>query len=281
MKDEAEAWAGSKHEIPAIDRMMDVLDAVSARSAGTTISDLVVALRVPRTTVYRILNTLQRHEMVRRSTEGSYTLGPRLLALASRVAGDAAGYDLAALALPHLEQLSEHTGEGCKISVLDGERALVLVAVRGKRDYALTVSPGQRLPLHAGAAGKVLLASMPEPARARLLGAKLERYTPKTLADPGRLAAELARVRTRGFASDKGEFSLGIQAFAAPIMEGDGRVVAALSVPFLTGTPLDRRERIRAAVLSAAATISSGLPRPRPARLQPESAPPKKPGASR
>jgi len=75
-----------RHRIPVIDRMMEVLGELEAREAGASISDLVARLGLPRTTVYRILNSLQRHDMVQRSEAGSYHLGHRLLALASHVA---------------------------------------------------------------------------------------------------------------------------------------------------------------------------------------------------
>lgn len=159
-----ETDAASRHRIPVIDRMMEILDVLAGRAAGASISDLVEAIAVPRTTIYRILNTLQTHNVVRRSATGSYTLGPRLLALASRVGGGGGpGYDLVSLALAHLEQLSETLGEGCKVSVLDGDHALVLSAVQGKREYALAVWPGQRLPLHAGAASKSCLRTCRKP----------------------------------------------------------------------------------------------------------------------
>jgi DNA-binding IclR family transcriptional regulator len=157
-----ESEAMEKHRIPAIDRMMDVLGLLERRPAGATIRDLVDLLGLPRTTVYRILNSLQSHDMVRRSADGSYTLGPRLLALAARALPGAQDYDLASLSMPHLERLSEELGEGSKISILDSDGALVIAAVQGKREFALTVVPGQRLPLHAGAASKILLASLPE-----------------------------------------------------------------------------------------------------------------------
>ena len=71
------ADAALKHRIPVIDRMMEVLILLERRD-GATIRDLVDALELPRTTVYRILNTLQLHDMVRRNDGGAYQLGGRL-----------------------------------------------------------------------------------------------------------------------------------------------------------------------------------------------------------
>jgi DNA-binding IclR family transcriptional regulator len=260
MKQSSDARA--RHRIPVIDRMMEVLSLLERRAHGVTIRELVERLDLPRTTVYRILNTLQRHAMVRRSSDGDYLLGPRLLALAARALADAGGYDLAALAHPHLERLSARTGEGCKLSVLDDGAVLVCAAVEGKREYALTVVPGQRLPLHAGAAGKVLLAHLPAHDLDALLSQPLARYTSRTITDPRRLASELARIRRRGWAEDTGEYSLSVCAIAAPIHDRAGRVAAALSMPFLAGSTASHVKQIRVAVIATAVAIAGDLPAP-------------------
>ena len=146
------ADAALKHRIPVIDRMMEVLAQLERRESGATIRDLVAALKLPRTTVYRILNTLQLHDMVRRDESGAYQLGTRLLGLAAHVATGASSVDLVAVAQPFLDKLSKDIGEGTKLSVLDKDMTLVLAAAQGRRDYALSITPGQRLPSHAGAA---------------------------------------------------------------------------------------------------------------------------------
>ena len=263
MNDMISQEAIAKHRIPVIDRMMDVLFLLEKRQNGATIRDLVDHLDLPRTTVYRILNTLQFHDMVRRSSDGSYRLGPRLLALAARTIANAEDYDLATLSTPHLERLSEETGEGSKVSVRDGDSVLVVAAVQGKREYALTVVPGQRLPLHAGAAGKVLLAYMPKAELDDFLQEALIRYTDRTLSDRKRLNAELARIRRQGWAEDKGEYSPSICAYAAPIHDRGGRVIAALSVPFLAGTSKGHMEKVRVEAIAVAGAIAADLPTPR------------------
>src|SRR5260370_23901566 len=92
MIDVTSEQAMAKHRIPVIDRMMDVLFLLEKRTGGATIRDLVDLLRLPRTTVYRILNTLQFHDVVRRSGDGSYRLGPRLLPPPSRTLRHAHDY---------------------------------------------------------------------------------------------------------------------------------------------------------------------------------------------
>jgi DNA-binding IclR family transcriptional regulator len=254
------AEAAVKHRIPVIDRMMEVLGQLERRDGGATIRDLVVALRLPRTTIYRILNTLQLHDMVRRDEGGAYQLGSRLLGLASHVAAGAGDIDLAAIAAPYLERLSAALGEGSKLTVLDGDSTLVIATAAGRREYALSVTPGQRLPSHAGAAGKLLLAYLDGPALEAELARPLAAYTLRTLTDPKRLRSELARIRRLGWSQDKGEGLASVLAFAAPIFDSRGHMVAALSMPFLAGTETGRMEEIRLAVIDMAAAISAAIP---------------------
>jgi DNA-binding IclR family transcriptional regulator len=251
----------ARHRIPVIDRMMDVLALLEKRNNGASIRELVDFLGLPRTTVYRILNTLQHHDVVRRTAEGAYRLGPRLLSLAARTLPDAQDYDLAALSRPHLEALAEKTGEGCKVSVLDGNGVLVVAAVQGTREYALTVVPGQHQPLHAGAASKMLIAHLPKEELDAALGdGDLFRYTAKTITDRKRLATELGKIRREGWSEDRGEYAPSILAYAAPIRDRSGKVVAALSVPFLQGSSPEHMEVIRVAAIAVAGAIAADLP---------------------
>ncbi len=262
-----------KHQIPAIDRAVTVLGVLERRPRGATIRDLVRGLGLPRTSVYRIVNSLELHQIVRRSEAGEYTLGPRLLALAARVQAERQSFDFAALAQPFLERLATDLGEASKVSVLDGDCALVITAVSGKREYALAVAVGQRLPLHAGAAGKVLLANLDSSAREFALARPLIAHTSQTRTDRKRLVSELGRIRRQGWAQDQGEFLSSVHAFAAPIFDRAGRVIGALSIPFLSGVEPSRLAQLRMAAVQTAAAIADAIPgpgravrRPKPAR---------------
>jgi DNA-binding IclR family transcriptional regulator len=253
------ADASARHTIPVLDRMMEVLGRIEASAAGLTIRQLTEALGLPRTTVYRILNTLQAHQVVRRDEHGAYHLGRRLVSLAQHVGPAARDLDLAAAAQPFLDRLAADLGEGVKVSVIDPDGVFVLAAAQGRREYALTVAPGQRMPVHAGAASKLLLAHLPEEEIDAWLDRPLAGYTPRTITDAKRLRAELARIRRQGWAADRGENGPSIQAYAAPVFDGGGRLVAALSIPFLAGTPPDRMEMIRLAAIATAEALSTTL----------------------
>lgn len=254
--------AAVKHRIPVIDRMMDVLGQLERRDGGLTIRELVTALHLPRTTIYRILNTLQLHDMVHRDEDGAYHLGRRLLSLASHVATGASKVDLVAVAQPYLDKLAHELGEGVKLSVLDKDAVLVLAAAQGKREYALNVQPGQRMEPHAGAASKLLLAYLPEEDLEGYLTKPLAPYTTRTITDARRLLSELTRLRRIGWSQDRGETKPSIHAFAAPVFDTREEMVAALSVPFLAGTEPRRVEDIRLAAIATAKALSSAIPGP-------------------
>lgn len=249
----------SKHTIPVIDRMMEVLGALERHAGGLTIRELTAMLSQSRTTIYRILNTLQAHEVVRRSEDGAYHLGRRLLSLAAHTSTRFSEANLVAICQPHLDRLAAELGEGVKLSVLDRNEVMVLAAAQGRREYALTVAAGQRMPLHSGAAGKMLLAHQPKATIDELLAEPLPAYTARTITDPQKLQAELARIRRTAFAEDQGEAGPSIHAFAAPVLSRDGALAAALSVPFLAGASAAREDDIRSAVIRTARAISDAL----------------------
>ncbi len=259
MGQSADDTAG-RHTIPVIDRMMDVLGTLERSGGGLTIREITALLGLPRTSIYRILNTLQLHEVVRRDERGGYHLGRRLLGLAARVAARSDDIDVAAVCQPYLDRLAADLGEGVKLSVLDADGILVLAAAPGRREYALTVAPGQRTPIHAGAASKLLLAALPPEEQDLWLARPLVAYTARTITEPKRLRAELARIRRQGWAQDRGENAPSILAYAAPVCARGGRTIAALSVPFLAGAGAERMEAIRLAAIEAARAISAALP---------------------
>jgi len=238
---------------------MDVLGELERYPSGRTIRELTESLSLPRTTVYRLLNSLQSHDVVRRDEDGAYHLGRRLLSLAAHTATRFGDAGLSTICQPHIDRLAAEIGEGVKLSVLDDDGVIVIAAAQGRREYALTVEAGQRMPVHASAAGKLLLAYQPDDAIDYWLNRPLPAYTPKTLTTVKQLRAELASIKLRGWADDKGETAPSILAYAAPVTTGNGRVAAVVSVPFLAGTKPAQMEKVKSAAVRAARAMSSEL----------------------
>lgn len=246
----------SDHRIPAVERALQALDLLCAGGPAPGVREVAARLGVPRSTTYRILNTLEAHGVARRDAAGRYTPGPRLLAYARAVPQ---GADLVTLAMPVLEELAREARATAKLSVLDGDAALVVAVAPGPGAYSVATQVGRRFPLHAGAASKVLAAHAPEPARARLLAGKLPRATPRTITDPRTLAEVLAKARREGIATDLAEFVDGVHAMAAPVFGPEGDCVAAISIAHLPTEPPERLAVIEAAIRAAAQRLGRGL----------------------
>lgn len=256
--DEARSKGREGNLVPVIENMLDILEVIERRPGGTNIRELCEFLNMARSTVYRILNTLEARDVVKRSLTGSYVLGPRLLAFAASVV-NARDSDLVEIANNHLERLSQATGEASKLSVRDGDAVLVIAVAHSSAAYGLTVRPGRKLPLHAGAASRVLLAYMDGDEIARILNGPLPRYTDKTLCTADEIGRSLAQIRRQGWALDSGEYSAGVMAVAAPVRDSRGGVAAAVSIPFLGTESKERIEQLREAVVAAAELISREL----------------------
>lgn len=248
----------SDHRIPAVERALQALDLLCAGGEAPTIRDLAARLGVPRTTVYRILNTLEAHGVARRDAAGRYLPGARLLAYARAVPRA----DLATLAMPALEALAAEVRATAKLSVLDGDAALVAAVAPGPGAYSVVTQVGRRFPLHAGAASKVLAAHLPDAGRDALLAAPLPRVTSRTITDPKRLAAVLARVRREGVATDHAEYVEGVHAMAAPVFGPDGGCAAAISLAHLPAEPPERLAAFEAALRRAASRLSREIGAP-------------------
>lgn len=247
-----------KNHIPVIDRMLDILELIERRRDGSTIKELCSALGAPRSTVYRILNTLESRQVVRRRSTGNYVLGPRLLSFAAQV-GDSQATDLARVAAPHMERLAIDTGQSVKFSIIYEGTALVIRTAQGTREFALNVHTGRTVPLHVGATSKVLLASAPAALRERILAEPLEKITENTITDPKVLRTELDLVLRQGWARDHGEHNEMVDAVAAPVFGGDGQVVAALSIPYLRDFVTGPQDMLVPAVQAAAGRMSEML----------------------
>lgn len=251
-----------KNGVPVLERTIDMLGVFEREANGSSIRELTRELGLPRSTVYRILNTLLAHKLVRRASNGSFSLGPRLVSLAARVKADAGAYDLVEIATPIMQHLRDDLGEPTKLSVRDGDRAKVVVALLGRHEYSPAPATGTSYPLHAGAASKLIMAHMSAADLDRHLAAPLTRYTPKTITDPDKLRADLSRIRRLDFAQDSGEHNVSVHAIAAPVFDPAGKFLAALSIPFLADKDAAFRERLRQGLSRAAQQISGKIPKP-------------------
>ncbi|KZM71997.1 IclR family transcriptional regulator [Nocardia terpenica] len=212
--------------VSMIERMTLILDAFDATTPTLTLLELVERTGLPRSTVHRILDQMIRLRWLAH-TSGGYRLGMRTLELGGLTADH---NEIREAVSPLLHELAQRTGLVGHLAVLDGRDVIYLDKVGGRFGATLPTRLGGRMPAHATALGKAMLAALdPAIAEAAVRG-KLTRLTPRTLCDTDALQRELGQIRLRqGVAIDREEAVTGIACVAAPL-RGRGMPPAALSL---------------------------------------------------
>jgi DNA-binding IclR family transcriptional regulator len=170
-------------------------------------------------------------------------------------------FELGQVARPFMEELALETQETVLLAVLRGGHAYCAEKVESVQRVRLSFDLGARLPLHAGASSKILLAQLPETEVEHVIRKHgLPRYTPKTIVKPTALHQELARIRKDGYAVSLEEFDAGAWAISAPIYGSRDGTIAGLTLsgPLQRLTPQRKAEWI-IAVCRTAARISTKL----------------------
>ena len=199
--------------VQSIERAFAVLGALADGPIGVT--EVAERARLPKSTAARLLASLTREGAVEQVPgDTRYRLGGRLTTLA---AGVLPTRSLARLARPSLVELTAEFGEAAGLSVPDGDLVHYIEQVDSPNPVSVRDWTGSRLAMHAVSSGQVLLAFRQRPALQRYLERSLERFTERTLTDPGALLERLSAVRRDGFAWTREEFDQGINSVAAPI----------------------------------------------------------------
>jgi DNA-binding IclR family transcriptional regulator len=216
-----------KPAVPALIRGFAILDLL-AREPGLTFTDIHTRLRLPKSSAFHLITTLCQLGVLQSQSEGRYGLGLRLSELG---AAATAQTHIDREAQPFLRAFARSARLTCHLGVLEGHEAVYLCKEECEQEIKINNTwVGKRLSLNRSALGKVLLAWLPEPEMDELISfIDWERKTPNTLASPLALKADLAVVRRRGWASDDEEDVPNIRCVAAPVTDGSGKIIAAIS----------------------------------------------------
>jgi DNA-binding IclR family transcriptional regulator len=207
-------------------RALRLLDAFDAEHPRLTLTSLARRSGLPLSTAHRLVAELEHWGAVEREPDGAYVVGRRLweLGLLAPV-----HRELGEVALPYLEDVYLATKQNVHLAVRDGSCSRYIERIHGRESVPLSSRVGRLIPLHATAAGKVLLASA-EPAVVTAALRAPERLTDATITEPRRLREVLAEVRDRGYASSWGEATPATWSVAVPVRAGADVVVASLAV---------------------------------------------------
>ncbi|MEV0634647.1 IclR family transcriptional regulator [Streptomyces sp. NPDC050619] len=215
-------------ERSVVDRALNILGVFDQDNRSLTLSEISRRAGLPVATAHRIVHKLQDWGALERRPDGRYSIGLKLWEkgnLSPRCS------NLAETAKPYLVELHRRSAAGAALAIRDGDESVCLsMLTNDPAMIALASAPGDRLPLHATAAGLLLLAHAGEPLQNEVCAGPLRRYTAVTTTDGSVLQQQLASVRRAGYAVADGTLVDGRGAVAAPVRDPQGSVIAAVCV---------------------------------------------------
>jgi IclR family KDG regulon transcriptional repressor len=232
--------AGRQEEgVQAAVLALRLVEYIAREGRPVGVTALSQALGTTKSRIFRHLQTLVQHQfLIQDEDTERYEIGPRFIAL-SRMAG--ANVDLVGAAIPVLRHLRDMLGHFTVLSQVESDGVRVLVAESGRSPIEIGVKRGSVLAFHGSAQGKIALAFGDPKVRDAVLRSRLEMLTPHTIVSAARLEKEIERIRTRGWSDGYNESLLGLNALAAPVFDGNGRLVATVgvvdSIQFIQQTP--------------------------------------------
>lgn len=212
----------------SVTNALRVLRVLAEHPGGVGVTQLAQILEIGKSTAHLLLATLSDEEFVARDADGRYRLGLGAFEIGAAAGGVAsAGGPLT----PELRGLADRSGEAVSLASASGPDALIVQRVESVSILRAEIHVGTRMPLHASASGKYLLASMPDERLEQLFPAEqLPRVTPHTVQTRSALREQLAEVRARGYARNDDEYTVGISGVATGVLDATGATVFALSV---------------------------------------------------
>lgn len=243
--------------VESVVRALGIIEALAQSPAG--LSETARRVNLPKSTVARLLSTLEEVEAVERDEGGRlFRLGPMVQRLSAAAGGPA---QLAAFAFPYLEELTELTDEAAGVSIPDGYAVHYLAQTDGEHPVQVRDWSGELIPMHVVPSGLAIMAHWPEAQTERYLARDLAKLTPNTVIDGSTIRKRLAATREKGYIWVYEEFVEGINSVAAPVLGSGGRITAALHIhgPAYRFPGTNDEDRIGRAVAEAARRLSEAL----------------------
>ena len=221
-----------RYLVPAIKRAFDLIELLVQHDSGLTISDIHRHMGLPLSSVATIVYTLHDLGYLERDpSPSSYRLSVKLFGIARRVLDR---MDIVSQCHSLLEEAVRESGLTGHLAVLRDTESMYIDRVQSDGFVQVSTYVGLRWPAHTSAAGKVLLAFLPQPELEKTLAQmKFKKLTPQTIASRPVLARQLATIARTGYGWERNEGEMGLGCVAAPLFGPRRELVAALS---LTGT---------------------------------------------
>ena len=246
----------------SLTRAVEVVELLAASPNGLSVTELADMMSISKSTSSRLLAALLDAGLVERDDAQRHFLDVRFWNWGMQAARRLAFLDVAR---PHVASVVKNRSVSVFMAVARGDQTIYVSSTVPHEGHALASLVSYVVPVYACAPGKAILAhSRPELIEAILSG-PLTRFTPKTLATREELAAELLRIRSQGYALNRGEYyENGRLAIAAPLLDQSGWPVAAIC--FFAIQDEEAVDELVQPLLELASTISASLGYSRPMR---------------
>jgi IclR family pca regulon transcriptional regulator len=252
--------ARSRYNIEALTRGLEILSLFSSDQPSLSLMEVVAALKINKSTAYRVLSTLETLGYLERDANTRrYRPSLKVLELGFTALNS---LEVRQVARPYLERLAQEVNETASLGMLNGMDVVYIDRVRNRSIVGVVLGVGSHVSAHCTALGKVLLAYLPqEELKSRLVQSNLTALTPRTFVEPSKLLDELELIRQRGYAINDEELAIGLRAVAAPIRDLSQKTVAAINVsgPVTTISLRRLKNELAPAVVETAAQISAAL----------------------
>jgi IclR family acetate operon transcriptional repressor len=221
--------ATGRYHIALVDKLLNLLEVLRDEPEGLGLQELSARTGYVKSSIHRTLNSLKRRGYVEQAAAGGpYRLGTQFMFLAR---GMREGIRLIPVARPFMQELVDAFNESVYLAVLRGGRGIFVEVIETRRDLRLVGPLGAEVLYHATAAGKVIAASLPAPAKSALLARmKLARVTDQTLTPRGQVEREWTEAARRGWAVNDEETIVGALFLAAPVFDAAHNVCGAISL---------------------------------------------------
>jgi len=214
--------------IQSVQRAVSILRSFTEAEPELGVNELARRLFLHKSTVSRMLATLQHENLVSQNPDtGKYRLGLGLVSLVGVALGR---LDVRGIAQPYLGELVRLSQETINITVLDGSECVNIARAASPKPIQYVGWIGRRTPLHCTASGKVILAYLSPGKRNELIQPPLFQYTPKTITNVDALSEDLNKISLQGYAIIHEEFEEGFSALAGPIFDHTGKVSGTISI---------------------------------------------------
>lgn len=217
----------NRYNVPMLEKGMELFELLAKHNNGLTIQEMCSCLEYPKTSIYRIANTLYEMGYLTKDDEcNRFLLSRKIFRLGLAALGEA---NMLERAIEPMKRLRDDVKESVMLGTLMGNEAVLLEQVIGSHDFTFMLRPGTHLCLHASAPGKVLLAYQKEDIKEELLESlDFVKFNDNTITNPKKFRAELERVLECGYGVDVEEEISGVHCIAAPVFNQYGEVVASV-----------------------------------------------------